>query len=172
MTTKGGSGVTEKEKNEVVERELKMVWQICVTRLCGYEVSSIEDVCQEVFMRWLDSGKEFDSPEHEKAWFIRTTLNCCTDVFRAAKKAPLPLDECEYLIGSGSADERLAASEIIKEILSLPEAERDAAYLSFVEGYSADEIAKLLGKLPQTIRKRLSRAREKLRIVLKGDQNG
>ena len=97
----------------IADRELPVVWRICVTRLSGYDASSIEDVCQEVFVRWLKSGKEFSSPEHEKAWFIKTTLNLCADVFRHAKKAPLPLDECEYLTGKSDADENIAASEII-----------------------------------------------------------
>lgn len=164
--------LTNEEKHMIADRELPVVWRICVTRLSGYDASSIEDVCQEVFVRWLKSGKEFSSPEHEKAWFIKTTLNLCADVFRHAKKAPLPLDECEYLTGKSDADENIAASEIIRAIVSLPLSLRDAAYLYFVEGYDTNEIAKLLGKLPATVRKEISRAREKLRTVLKGDTNG
>ena len=50
---------TRREKyRAVAERELPTVWRICVMRLAGFERSSIEDVVQEVFVRWLDTLPE------------------------------------------------------------------------------------------------------------------
>ncbi len=154
-------------RQQVVDRELDTVWRLCVMRLSGFERSSVEDVTQEVFLRWLDSGVEFESETHERAWFIRTTLNICTDVFRdASRHARLPLEECEYLVGSSDADDSLAEREIIREMLALPESMRDVVYLYFVLGYDTNEIAKILKRLPNTVRRQLARGREQLRDIL------
>lgn len=156
--------------HKIAERELPMVWRLCVMRLAGFERSSIEDVCQEVFLRWLDVLPEFESEEHERAWFVSVTLNLCTDVFRRASRHPLiPLDSCEYLTGASDVDTTLAEREIIREILALPEASRDVAYLYFVEGYNTSEIAEILGKKPNTVRRELARGRARLQKILKGD---
>jgi len=42
-----------------------------------------EDVSQEVFVRLLRYEPQFESKEHEKAWFIRTTVNLCRDVMKS-----------------------------------------------------------------------------------------
>ncbi len=154
----------------IVERELPTVWRICVMRLAGFEASSIDDVVQEVFVRWLDTHPDFRSIEHERAWFIRVTINLCTDVYRdASKRAAIPLEECDYLTGCHSADMSIAEHEIIREMLTLPESCRDVVYLYFVEGYNTSEIAKILGRKPNTVRRELARGREKLKTKLKGE---
>ena len=39
-----------------------------------------EDAAQEVFVRLLRYEPQFEDAEHEKAWFIRTTVNLCMDI--------------------------------------------------------------------------------------------
>ncbi len=43
-----------------------------------------EDVVQETFYRLVKNRKEFETPEHEKAWLIKVTLNGCRKVWRSA----------------------------------------------------------------------------------------
>ena len=38
-----------------------------------------QDICQTVFLKLLQKPREFASPEHEKAWIIRTAANLCKD---------------------------------------------------------------------------------------------
>lgn len=42
-----------------------------------------EDVFQNVYMKYLLYEGFFENDEHEKAWFVRVTLNACTDWQRA-----------------------------------------------------------------------------------------
>ena len=165
------SGDARREQyRAVAERELPTVWRICVLRLAGFERSSIEDVVQEVFVRWLDTLPEFSSVEHEKAWFIKVACNLCADVYRdASRRASVPLEECEYLTGGDEAEATVAAREILREILTLPESCRDVVYLYYAEGYDTSEIAKILGRKPNTVRRELARGREKLKEKLKGE---
>ncbi|MDR3186139.1 MAG: sigma-70 family RNA polymerase sigma factor [Christensenellaceae bacterium] len=48
----------------------------------------------------------------------------------------------------------------------LPEKDRNIIYLFYYEGYTAKKIAKIVGKKGKTVLMRLSRAREKLKILL------
>lgn len=47
-----------------------------------------EDVAHDVLVKWLEKAPSFASPGHEKAWFIRVTLNACADFRRRAAAAP------------------------------------------------------------------------------------
>ena len=38
-----------------------------------------QDICQTVFLKLLQKPQAFSSPEHEKAWIIRTAVNLCKD---------------------------------------------------------------------------------------------
>ncbi|MBP0958611.1 MAG: sigma-70 family RNA polymerase sigma factor, partial [Oscillospiraceae bacterium] len=62
--------------------------------------------------------------------------------------------------------------EILEVISELEENERLVLSLSIVGGYKSDEIAKMLGGKPATIRSQLSRAKLKLRDLLIAEQEG
>ena len=49
-----------------------------------------EDVTQDVFIKYINLDKDFESEEHVKAWLIRVTINMCKNIFNAAwfKKNP------------------------------------------------------------------------------------
>ena len=59
--------------------------------------------------------------------------------------------------------------EVLEAVLSLPVRYKDAVYLHYYEGYTAPEIAKILGKNVNTIYTLLNRARQLLREKLGGD---
>ena len=61
-------------------------WGDAVYRLALGQTRSradAEDVYQDVFLRLLDSGTAFESPEHLKAWLLRVTVNRCRDLARS-----------------------------------------------------------------------------------------
>ena len=149
--------------NRVMEAYADMVRRICFVHLKSRH--DTEDVFQNVYMKYLLHEEAFESSEHEKAWFVRVTLNACTDWLRYfARRKWVPLDviheESEVLEG--------ASEEILEEVLKLPEKYRNVIYLYYYEGYSAVEIAKILGRKENTIYTWLSRAKDILREKLGG----
>ena len=44
--------------------------------------SQAEDAFQEVFYKFMRRSPQFKDREHEKAWFIRTTINVCKDILK------------------------------------------------------------------------------------------
>ena len=113
-----------------------------------------EDVTQEVFERLLTCRKGFADEEHLKAWLIRCTLNRCKNLFRNRREVALS----EAL----PAPEREEGS-VMEEVRRLPERYRNAIYLHYFEGYTAAEIAQIMGGTTSTALSWLRRGREALR---------
>ena len=90
---------------------------------------------------------------------MRVLVNGCRSRLRLAwrRVGPLPDD-----LPAPGPEERLE----LEELWSLPPADRAVLHLYYYEGYSTEEIARMTGQRPGTVRARLSRAREKLRRLL------
>ena len=67
----------QKEKEiyikQIIEKYADMVYRVALTR-CG-NVENAEDIFQEVFFKFSEKMPKFENYEHEKAWFIRVTIN-------------------------------------------------------------------------------------------------
>lgn len=150
--------------NRVVEQYADMVRRICFVHLKS--THDTEDVFQNVFLKYMLYEGGFENGEHEKAWFARVTINACTDWLRGlARRRWVPLDT--VLEESDMPDE--ASREVLEVVLQLPDRYRRVVYLYYYEGYSAVEIAGILGKKENTIYTWLSRAKGMLREKLGGE---
>ena len=154
---------SEQEVNRAVEQYADTVRRICLVHLKNY--ADTEDIFQTVFVKYLLHTAPFASPEHEKAWIIRVTINACKDLLRSVfRRRTVPLDEAAEL--PAPPEEHRA---VLQAVQTLPGAYRDVVYLHYYEGYTAPEIAKILGKNVNTIYTRLTRAKGLLRQALGGD---
>lgn len=143
-----------------------LVRRLCLVRLKRRE--DTEDIFQTVFLKYLQHTAPFANAEHEKAWFIRVTLNSCRDLLRSwLRHGAVPLEE----LSAQAAPER-SDRAVLEAVLSLPQKYRDAVYLHYYEGYSAPEIGALLGKNTNTVYTLLTRARALLREKLGGEEDG
>lgn len=123
-----------------------------------------EDICQSVFEKYLIANLRFQSPEHEKAWIIRTTINACKDHLKSAFfRRTAPLEEAEAI---AAAPVQVPDTDLLEAMKRLPRNYRISIYLYYYEGYSAREIGTMLGKNEATINQYLSRGRRKLRTYL------
>jgi RNA polymerase sigma-70 factor (ECF subfamily) len=157
----------EAEAKRALELYADAVRRICFIHLKNR--ADMEDVFQEVFLKYILHEQPFESHAHEKAWLIRVAINACKDVlksfFRKNVTSIEELDTEPFCLSDGE-------SEILDAVLRLPEHYRDVIYLCYYEGYSAVEIAKMLGKNENTIYTWLSRARRKLKEWLGGETLG
>ena len=60
-------------------------------------------------------------------------------------------------------------SAVLDAVRALPDKYRTVIYLYYIEGYSAKEIAQLLGIPQNTVLSQMARARKLLKTALKGD---
>lgn len=157
----------EEEAARAIERYGDMVRRLCLVHLKN--PADTEDIFQNVFLKYVLSPVVFESPEHEKAWLIRVTLNACKDLVKSFfRSRTVPLEELLDQPAPLSEERR----EVLEAVLDLPQKYRDAVYLHYYEGYTAAEIGKLLGKNTNTVYTLLTRAREQLRNTLGGDRDG
>lgn len=129
-----------------------------------------EDVCQEVLLRLLRRREPFESAEHERAWVVRVTANLCRDLLRRrASHLTIALDEVSEPASDEPADELASTARVLRAVMRLPLAYREAIFLRYYENYSIREIARVCDCSEDAAAARLSRGRAKLREILKGD---
>ena len=156
---------SEQEVNRAVEQYADTVRRICLVHLKNY--ADTEDIFQTVFVKYLLHTAPFASPEHERAWIIRVTINACKDLLRSVfRRRTLSLEAVAEQ--PAPADEYRA---VLQAVQALPAAYRDVVYLHYYEGYTAPEIAGILGKNVNTVYTRLTRARGMLCRTLGGDDD-
>mgnify|MGYP002510698796 CR=1 FL=1 len=152
---------SEAEVSKAVDAYADMIRRICMVHLKNY--ADTEDIFQTVFLKYVLSSIVFENTEHEKAWFIRVTVNACKDLLKSFfRSRTVPLEECL----PRTVELTQEHSEVVEAILSLPEKYRDVVYLHYYEEYTAAEIGRMLGKNVNTVYTILKRSREKLKEKL------
>ena len=144
----------------MIEKYSDMVYRLALTRTKSKENS--EDVYQEVFLRLYRKLPKFESEEHEKAWLIRVTINCSKNLLNSSffKNTTNLEEEISF--------ENKERHDIYYAVQSLSLKYRTIIYLYYYEGYRINEISKILKINENTVKTRLSRAREDLKQKIEG----
>lgn len=141
-----------------------------IRRICFLHLKNradVEDVFQEVFLKYTLYERLFESDAHEKAWLICVAVNQCKDVLKSFfRRNVYSLDEME-LDPAYEFDD--TSKELLNSVLKLPDKYRDAIYLFYYEGYTAVEIAKMFDRRENTIYTWLTRGKARLKETLGGD---
>ncbi|NLN55514.1 MAG: sigma-70 family RNA polymerase sigma factor [Clostridiales bacterium] len=147
----------------LVEKYGNMVYRICYLRL--HNLHDAEDVCQEVFEKLfvhLLQSDYFQSEEHVKSWLITVSSNAGISKLREAynrKRADLD-DQIPFY------ENEFEKKDLLDCIMRLDKKYSTVIYLFYFERLTIAEIAKSL-KIPQsTVKTRLKRGREALKVML------
>ena len=125
------------------------------------------DMVQETFLRLLQSRFTYRNVEKAKAWLIVTASNCCKSQLKKAwRKKQIPFDANVHDRGKEDHDNLL-----LRMVEDLDEQYRIPVYLYYFEGYHSAEIAEILKINASTVRNRLAKARELLRLELDVEEN-
>lgn len=160
---------TEEEMVNAIDQYADMIQKICFIHM--KQQCDVDDVFQTVFLKYAKAPL-FDTPEHEKAWLIRVTINACKDVLKSwfRQKADLKNDFENITLNQDESYLRYnQISDVMQAILKLPEHYRNVIYLYYYEGYQVNEIARILHKKQNTIHTWLKRAKAQLKVILGGD---
>ena len=157
---------SEQEANRAIERYADTVRRICMIHLKSH--ADTEDIFQNVFLKYVLSSTVFESEEHEKAWFIRVTINACRDLLKSFfRSRTVSLDT--LLDQPADLDE--TDRTVLDAVLALPPKYRDVVYLHYYEGYTAPQIADMLHKNVNTVYTLLYRTKQALKQTLGGDDD-
>ncbi len=140
--------MTDEQFTPLAERYMDTVFRVAYSYLrCRADA---DDVTQDVLIQLYRQDKAFESDAHVKNWLIRVTVNRCKNILRAPWHRA---EDPQY-------------RELFDAVMSLDRRYRLPILLYYYEGYRQREIAELLGVPEETVRTRLSRAREKLKHIL------
>ena len=150
----------EEYLKDAIDKYSDMVYRIALTRCSNKE--NAEDVFQDVFLKLSETMPVFENAEHEKAWFIRVTINLTKNLYNSAwNRKTTELDE-------NIVFEAPEEKEVLDAVLELQQNYRTVIYLFYYEGYKVKEIAEIVNASENTVKTWLSRAREELKNKLKG----
>ena len=123
-----------------------------------------QDICQTVFVKLLTEPREFESPEHERAYILRMAANACKDLL----KSPWRQRSQSLDVGLEVPAPQAGDGSVLEAVNQLPPHYRAVIYLFYYEGYQAAEIGQILGIPTATVHTRLARGRTKLKELLGG----
>jgi RNA polymerase sigma-70 factor (ECF subfamily) len=127
------------------------------------------DAAQETFLRVYRHLGKFDPDRDFSAWIYRIAVNVCHDFGRKRSRQEAPADDETINLRPSAEDiegNAIVAQEkrlVLQALAELSEKERAAIVLRDLEGFETDEVARLLGSSPTTVRSQISKARMKLK---------
>jgi len=147
---------------ETIKKNSDMVYRLAFSQTKNK--ADADDVYQEVFLRFIKKKPSFNDDNHEKAWFIRVTLNCSKTNLKSF-----------WNTKTARLDDELEDISVEKEDLSfalkrLSKKHNAVLYLFYFEDMSVAEIAKAFDLSEDNVRMLLTRARRKLKEILEKEQ--
>ena len=140
----------------VMQLYADMLYRLCVIMLKNE--ADAQDAVQNTMIRYFQKAPAFESDAHEKAWLLRVATNQCRDILRYRQRHPLAEDVFPEYIGPEEPD-----AGILETLTKLPEKFRLVLTLHYVEEYTTEEIAKIIGKTPSAVKMRLQKGRKLLK---------
>lgn len=159
----------------------KKVFNIAYRMIGNYDDAS--ELAQEVFIKAYKSIRNFKGDSSFSTWIYKVTTNVCLDEIRKRKnKKVISLDEeIEYKDGEVKRqikDERPSPEKILENkqvrkavedsINELADDFKTVIVLRDVQGFSYEEISKMIDCPQGTVKSRINRARQSLKQILKG----
>ncbi len=166
--------------NDLVDRHQTAAYNLALRMLGAPDLAG--DLTQDAFLaayRHLDSyrGGSF------RAWLLRILTNACYDELRRRQRQRVdsldeliadeesPFEPADPAAGPATQVERQELQQRLAALLlRLPAEFRAVVILADVQGYAYDEIAQVLEIELGTVKSRLSRARGRLRDLLRAEQ--
>jgi len=172
----------KKQRDELFEREFMPL----ISSLYNfayhltYNEEDSNDLVQETYMkayRFIDS---YEQGTNAKAWLFKILKNGFINEYRKKAKQPHKVDyedivayqDLEDASPGGAVDLRqeifqgMIGDEVTRAINSLPVDFRTVILLCDIEGFTYEEIAKIIDIPIGTVRSRLHRAREMMKVML------
>ena len=127
-----------------------------------HNMDDAEDVLQDTLVQFMKTRPQFETAEHEKAWFMHVAINISKN--KTAYNKIRKTDEFSETLAAKEAEDLSFVWDAVKQ---LPLKYSEVIHLFYQEGYSTAQMALLLSKKESTVRSLLQRARMKLKVVLK-----
>lgn len=132
------------------------------------DAAAADDLAQEALAKAWDKRASFEPGTNLKAWVFMIVRNqFFSDKRRSWRSQPLDPEVAERtLVATTNPMATLELDEVRRALLRLPEDQREALILIGAGGLSYEEAAEICGAAVGTIKSRVSRARDRLALLL------
>ena len=128
--------------------------------------SDCGDVVQETLLKAYEKLPMLKEEKFFRTWITRILINECTGILRKRKNV-IPYED--YMDNERLSEES-RYHHLYMAIMELPEDLRILVTLYYIEGFSQKEISEILEIPEGTIKSRLSRARDFLKVQLSDEE--
>ncbi len=134
-----------------------------------------EDIVQEVFIRLWTRRERLSEYKSIEAFAMIITKNLCLDNLKSKRNKTGELIDIYERMTDATPYEKVELNDAYKKVQeiinTLPEQQKMIIHLRDIEGYEFNEIAEIVQISSNNIRVNLSRARKKVREILKKTYN-
>ncbi len=125
-----------------------------------------EDLVQSACVRAMEQASRFDPGTHLDRWLFVMTQRLWLNELRARKVREggglQPVEETPLVDPGPTTETNILARGVLNLVQQLPDAQRHAVFLVYVEGYSYKEAAEIMEIPVGTVMSRLAAARKRL----------
>lgn len=157
--------------NELKNRFLKLIdeHQAIVHHISAMYANSVEerdDLSQDIILQLWRSFQSFQNQSKFSTWLYRVALNTAISYLRKSKKITWrALDKAENLTFESGDDLDEDIKLLYHAISKLSKVDR-AITMLYLEEYSYEEMADILGINPVNVGVRINRIKKKLKIIM------
>lgn len=165
----------EKSQNtmrEALSAIFPRLWRYCLVVTGNRDHAN--DLAQAVCVRALEKHDQFKIGTYFDRWLFRIAQRMWINEIRKQKvrqgQGLIPAEEADLIDPRSTPEMNLFARQVLLEVMALPEAQRVAVSLVYIDGFSYKEAAEVLEIPIGTIMSRLSAARAKLSGKFAGEE--
>lgn len=131
--------------------------------------SAADDLVQDTLERAWSRFSQWQTGSDMRAWMFGIMHNLRVDQLRRPALATRPIEEEDFEMPTRSTQaDKLEVRDLASALQQLPEEQREILLLVALEEMPYAEIASTLGIPVGTVMSRLSRGRERLRLIMEG----
>jgi RNA polymerase sigma-70 factor (ECF subfamily) len=167
----------DKSKFELLYTTYRKLMFYIANRILNDEYLA-EDAVHQTFLKIIeDLNKLKDVHCHKtKSYIIVMVRNYAINLYNRMKRhSTIPIEQADYWIMDETSNEKFNQIEdldyLAKVIIKLPVIYKEVLTLKYVQEFTTEEIAHCLGVSEAAVRKRLERARHKIKEVLENEEN-
>ena len=133
--------------------------------------AAADDLVQDTLERAWSRVAQWRQGSDLRAWLFSIMHNLRVDQLRRPGLKTLPMEDEDFAVPArATQSDRLELNDLESALARLPEEQRAVLLLVAIEEMRYDEVAATLGIPVGTVMSRLSRGRERLRLILDGRQ--
>ncbi len=161
---KAMTGKSEAEVRAGLSELYPRLWRFALVLTKRRDVA--DDLAQGAALRAIEKAHQFQAGTRLDAWVFTILSSQWKNQLRSEKvrrgEGLQPVEEVDLASDAPGAESNIFANQVLDRVMALPAGQRDAVFLTYVEGYSYKETAALLEVPIGTVMSRLATSRRKI----------